>query len=152
VKLVHLLGFIIKKFVTIHDHKNVKFLTTSPVVNSSKETIQWIPCILCYTKFHCCMYNNLPLVSIINDVTPFQDFLLNLSSILTSCCYVILCIQRRCLPSIIFLTQLLCCFSFLPWHLETIRRKLSLIWMYSADITKYAEMFNYRETIPWNRH
>jgi len=91
-----------------------RLLTTSPVANSSKETIQLITYILYYPKFHYCMYKSPPLGSIIKEVTPFQDFPPNFRSILTSCCHLILRIQRRCISSSFFFfstTSLLFLFS-----------------------------------------
>jgi hypothetical protein len=45
--------------------------TPSPVGINSKETIQLIPSILCYPKFHYLIYKSQPLVSVLNEVTPF---------------------------------------------------------------------------------
>jgi hypothetical protein len=38
VKLVHLVGFIIKKFITVHGHMNVKFAEIINRCNSSSHT------------------------------------------------------------------------------------------------------------------
>jgi len=48
-KLVHLVGFIIKKFVTMHGHMNVKFLKTEGGASERQRAALWqhasLPCI-----------------------------------------------------------------------------------------------------------
>jgi len=59
VKLVHLVGFIIKKFVTMHGHTNIKFTDVSVGVLANLETIYChistraeVPIVNCFTSHY----------------------------------------------------------------------------------------------------
>ena len=52
VKLVHLVGFIIKKFVTMHGHMNVKFVLTSLRYNLKHFRVMNKQNSECYNTYH----------------------------------------------------------------------------------------------------
>jgi len=55
VKLVHLVGFIIKKFVTMHGHMNVKKKKESYLRGDKPCLVSFVSCILVF-----CSYNSTP--------------------------------------------------------------------------------------------